>query len=198
MAWHLVGTYLAPCSCDIACPCLFGAMDGDRGWCSGMLAFDVTQGDVDGVDVSGAKAALLADWPRGFLAGNGTGRLYFDTGLTKAQKEALGPVLSGQRGGVFEAVGALMSTMLDSTDASITIEQSDSGIRIAIGDAASTVVEPLRDQEGRQTKVLHGAAAFREETNLGRSTSTKFSPADLRAWDTTGGHAEWAEVDWSG
>jgi hypothetical protein len=173
-------------------------MDGDRGWCSGMLALDVTQGNVDGVDVSGAKMALVADWPRGFLAGDGKGRIYFDTALSPAQKEALGPVVAGQRGGVFEAVSALVPTILGMADVPITIEQDDTGIRIAIGDAASAVIEPLRDPEGRQTKVLYGAAAFREETNLGRSISTKFSPADLRAWDTTAGHAEWAEVDWSG
>src|SRR5215218_1686756 len=79
MAWHITGTDLGPCSCDIGCPCILGEMEGDRGWCSAVRLYDIHSGEVDGIDVSGTRVALVADWPSGFLAGNGTGRLYFAT-----------------------------------------------------------------------------------------------------------------------
>ena len=67
MAWRITETYYAPCSCNVGCPCTLGKLEGDRGWCSGTLVFDIH---------GGTKVALVADWPRGFLAGNGTSRLY--------------------------------------------------------------------------------------------------------------------------
>ena len=73
MAWHITGTVLGPCSCDIGCPCILGVTEGDRGWCSAVKLYDVHSGEVDGIDVSGTRVAFAADWPSGFLAGNGTG-----------------------------------------------------------------------------------------------------------------------------
>ncbi len=72
MAWHITGIDFGPCSCDIGCPCILGEMEGDRGWCSAVRLYDIHSGEVDGMDVSGTKVALVADWPSGFLAGNGT------------------------------------------------------------------------------------------------------------------------------
>ena len=80
MAWHITGTDLGPCSCDLGCPCILGATEGDRGWCSAVRLYHIRSGEIDGVDVSGSKVALVADWPSGFLAGNGTG-----TGSTSIQ-----------------------------------------------------------------------------------------------------------------
>ena len=106
-------------------------------------------------------------------------------------------MLTGGRGCVFEAVGSLIDTLLPSAEAAISIARSDDEIRIDVGDVGNAVIQPLRDQEGRQTKVLHGAAAFREETCLGKTTASRFAPADLHEWDSLG-HAEWADVSWSG
>ena len=76
MAWRITGTYYAPCSCNVGCPCTLGELEADRGWCSGTLVFDIQGGNVDGTNVGGTKVAVVGDWPSGFLAGNGTSRLY--------------------------------------------------------------------------------------------------------------------------
>ena len=67
MSWKMSGTYWGPCSCNVGCPCDLGEIDGDRGWCSGATLFLVRSGNVDGLDVSGAKVVLNGDWPRGYL-----------------------------------------------------------------------------------------------------------------------------------
>src|SRR5438270_8360335 len=119
MPWQITGRYMAPCSCDIGCPCLLGALDGDRGWCSGVLGLNIVAGNVDDVDVGGVSVVLVADWPRGFLSGDGTGRVYFDPSVSNDQVAALEPVLGGQKGGVFEAIGALVPAMLPTKRAAI-------------------------------------------------------------------------------
>jgi hypothetical protein len=56
MAWHITGTDLGPCSCDVGCPCILGEMEGDRGWCSAVRLYDIHSGDVDGIDVVGSTS----------------------------------------------------------------------------------------------------------------------------------------------
>lgn len=68
MAWHITGTDLGPCSCDIGCPCILGELEADRGWCSAVRLYDIHRGDIDGIDVSGMKVALVADWASGLIS----------------------------------------------------------------------------------------------------------------------------------
>ncbi len=197
MAWRLTGTYYAPCSCNVGCPCLLGEMEGDRGWCSGSLVFDIRAGNVDGTDVGGTKVAVVGDWPSGFLAGNGTGRMYFDPGISQEQRSALEPVLSGQQGGVFEILSSLITELLPPKEAPIDIQTDEEATtRIRVGDFGGLVVVPLRGPEGDFTRLLHGAAAFREDTILAKGTGTRWQDPEMRQWES-GGHAEFSEFDWS-
>jgi hypothetical protein len=196
MAWHIIGTDLGPCSCDLGCPCILGAMEGDRGWCSAVRLYNIRSGDIDGVDVSGTKIALIADWPSGFLAGNGTGRLYFDPDVSQEQRQALEALITGQLGGVFEVIGALIPNFLPSREASITIQVDEEGTtRAKVGDIGAVVVKPLRGPQGDVTRLLHGAAAFRDDLVLADGTGTRFHDPELREW-ASGGHGEQVDFDW--
>ena len=197
MPWEIRGRYLAPCSCNVGCPCLFGELDADRGWCSGTVALDIQSGEVDGVDVSGTSAVLVADWPRGFLAGDGTGRLYLDADVSEEQQSALEPVLGGQRGGVFEGIAGLISNLLPTKRAAITFTGDGDDIRFTVDGVGEGVFTPLRAPSGEATRVLHGAAAFRDDTLLGKGTGTRFHDPDMREWES-GGHSESGEFDWTG
>jgi hypothetical protein len=197
MAWRITGTDLGPCSCDLGCPCILGATEGDRGWCSAVRHYDIQSGDIDGVDVSGTKVALVADWPSGFLAGNGTGRLYFDPGVSQEQRDALEALITGQRGGVFEIIGALVPNFLPSGEATVTIQVDEEGTtQAAVGDIGVVVVKPLRGPQGDFTRLLHGAAAFRDDLILADGTGTYFRAPEMREWES-GGHGERVDFDWS-
>ena len=199
MAWKISGTYYAPCSCSVGCPCLLGEMEGDQegGWCSGMVAVDVSSGESDGVDLSGTKAVAIADWPKGFLAGDGTGRVYVDEGASEEQARELEAILTGQKGGTLEPMGQLITKFLDSKRALISFDTSGDTRRISVGDIGEAVFEPLKGPTGEPTRVLHGAAAYRDEVTLGKGTETRFHDPDLRDWQSLG-HAEFADVEWSG
>ena len=196
MAWRITGTYWGPCSCKVSCPCELGEPEGDQGWCSGVLAFEITRGSVDGVDVSGTKAVFDGDWPRGFISGDGIGRLYFDPSASQEQRAALEAVLSGQRGGVFEAIAALVTKTLPSKEAPINIEKGKEETRIKVGDIGELVSKPLRGATGEVTKLLHGAFTFREEIILARGTGSRWRDPEMRPW-ARGGHPEQADFDWS-
>ena len=195
MAWRLTGTYYLPCSCNVGCPCEFGEMEGDRGWCSAAIVLDVRSGEVDGTDVSGTKAAFDGDWPSGFLAGNGTGRLYFDQGVSQEQRSALESVIRGERGGVFEILASLTPQFLPSKEAPINIQPGEDTAHIKVGDFGAMVVTPLRGPEGDLTTVRHAPGAFVAEFVLSKGTGSSWRDPEMREWES-GGHAERAEFDW--
>jgi hypothetical protein len=195
MTWHMQGHYYAPCSCKVGCPCLLGELEADQGWCSACLVFDIDRGEVDGVDVSGTKGALLGDWPGGFLSGNGTGRMYFDPSDSQEQRDALESVFEGKKGGAFEIIAGLLSNTLPTETASITIERNGDAARVTVGDVVDISVTDLKGPTGELTRVLHGAAAFRENIILGKSSGRSRVP-EMRAWEA-GGHGEREDFDFS-
>jgi len=173
-----------------------GELDGDKGWCSGAVAMNIRSGEVDGVDVSGVKVALIGDWPRGFLAADGVGRLYFDTSVSAEQRAALEPVIQGKRGGALEAFNLLVQTWHPSEEATVDISTGGDELRLAIGGAGEATAQVLKGPTGERTRLLHAAAGFRDDIVLAKTTSSRFAPAGMREWDSAG-HAETADFDWS-
>lgn len=197
MAYQLKGTWYGPCSCNIGCPCLLGELEADRGYCSAVGVFDIKSGKVDNVDVSGTRAALIADWPKGFLQGNGTARFYFDTAVSKEQEAALTPVLAGKRGGIFEAFASLIPNVLGIERAAIKVTGDTTSGKVTVGDVAGFDFGALKGSSGELTRVLHGAATFRDNVVLGKS-KTWSKAAGLKDWKNEGGHIETTEFDMSG
>lgn len=84
--------------------------------------YEIKQGAIDGLDVSGCNAVLAAEWPGNFFGGNGTARLYLDAKASEEQRQALEAVFSGKKGGLFEGLlGAVISRWLPAKTAPIEI-----------------------------------------------------------------------------
>jgi hypothetical protein len=188
------------CSCKALCPCFLGPdTTPDQGWCSGALAYDISRGTVDGVDISGCRAVFAADWPGNFFGGQGKARLYVDANASPEQRQALEAVLSGKKGGLLEGLmGAVVSTWLPAKSVPIEIRRGDT-ITISLGDLARATLTPFKDQSGRVATVQGTAAqgAFQSASmELASSKGTRWSDPDLRRWDGDNGtiHA----VNWSG
>jgi hypothetical protein len=197
MAWHMTGTLYNPCSCKIGCPCALGETEADQGWCSAVLVLDIELGAVDGLSINGTKVALAADWPSGFLGGNGTGRLYFDTAIGQQQRDAVQSVLMGEKGGVPEAVlKALMTKMLPPKDAAINIQKNGDETRISVGSFGNAVVRAHRGPSGELTRLIHGATAIRDDVIWGDGRGTEWHDPELRQWQSAG-HGEQSHLDWT-
>ena len=97
MAWRLEGTFLENCNCDMVCPCTTSAgtvlADYDR--CLVLQAFHVTNGEIEGVDVSGTSVVILRDTPPLMSEGNWRSGLIIDADASQEQADALQRVFSG-------------------------------------------------------------------------------------------------------
>jgi hypothetical protein len=173
------------------CPCWLGP-DGepDQGWCDGTFAFDIAEGDADGVDLNGRKVALMAEWPGNFFLGGGKARLYIDDGASDDQQGALEAIFSGKRGGHLEPLfGAVISQWLPAQTAKIDMQWGESP-SVSVGTIGQATLQPMKNPDGQPTNV-RGAAALAgfqiESMDLASSKGSHFSDPDLRAWDGDSG-----------
>ncbi len=174
MAWNLTGSYFETCSCNVVCPCTASLSLGatlDR--CSVVLVFNVKEGQVDGVDVSGLTVAAVADTPKVMTEGNWRLGVFIDAAASDEQAEKLGAVFSGALGGPMEALGPLIGENLGVERA--PIEVSEDGLRhsIRIGDAVDFEIEdvvPFGVENGQPVKlsgIFHPASS---ELTVARAT----------------------------
>src|SRR3712207_9472475 len=101
MAWHLEGTYIENCSCDVVCPCAASGFsapaDYDR--CTAMFAWHIDSGEVDGTDVSDRSVVLVIDTPPQMLEGNWRVGMFIKDRASDEQAAKLAGIFLGQMGG---------------------------------------------------------------------------------------------------
>jgi hypothetical protein len=129
MGWRLRGTYFENCNCDVVCPCGGSslALPADNERCVVVLVFHVDEGEVEGVDVGGLTFAIVADTPQQMTDGNWRVGVVMDAAASEEQAQALGAVVSGQKGGPPAMLAPLMGEMLGIESA--PIEYSNGGVR---------------------------------------------------------------------
>ena len=144
MAWKLSGTYFETCSCEVVCPCTASlALGATYDRCRVTLVFNVTDGDVDGTDVSGLTVAAVADTPKVMSEGNWRLGVFLDDSATDEQAEKLGAVFGGQLGGPMEALGPLVGENLGVERAPIEVQEDGLRHSIKVGDAIDFEIEDV-------------------------------------------------------
>ncbi len=192
MAWNIDATMVELCSCNAMCPCWLGPDTlPDQGWCGGAFLFDIEQGTVDGVDVSGCRAALAANWPGNFFAGNGTARIYLDSAASDAQRNALEAVLSGKKGSVFGAVfGQVIANWLPAKATAITIDRGEALSALVEG-AGQARITPYKDASGRTataTGTLAQGALQSPSMEIASAKGSRWTDADFQhSWEGDSG-----------
>jgi hypothetical protein len=177
MAWKLEGTYFETCSCEVVCPCtaslVLGA-DNDR--CRVTLVFHVTDGDVEGTDVSGLTVAAVADTPKVMTDGNWRLGVFIDAAASDAQAEKLGAVFSGQLGGPMEALAPLIGESLGAERAPIEVREEGLRHSVRIGEAVDFEIEDIvpfgveSGEPARLTGIFHPAAS---ELTIAKATRSR-------------------------
>jgi hypothetical protein len=157
MSWNLEGSYTESCSCFTPCPCTVSlALGADNDYCRVVLGFNISSGEVDGVDVSGVGVALVGDTPKVMTDGNWKLGLFIADSASDEQAEALGQVFSGALGGPPAALGPLLGEFLGVERA--PVEFSDDGLThsLKIGDAVDIEIEdvvPFGSESGQPAKL---------------------------------------------
>ena len=179
MSWDLEGTYFETCSCEVVCPCTTSlALGADYDRCRATLVFNVTQGEVEGTNVSGLKVAAIADTPKVMSEGNWRLGVFIDAAASDDQAEKLGAVFGGQLGGPMELLAPLVGENLGVER--VPIEVREDGLRhsVKIGDAIDFEIEdvvPFGVESGepaRLTGIFHPAGS---ELTISKATRSRIN-----------------------
>jgi hypothetical protein len=177
MSWKLAGSYFETCSCDVVCPCTASlALGATRDRCMVTLVFHVSEGEVEGVDVSGLTVAAIADTPKVMTEGNWRLGVFIDAVASEEQAEKLGAVFSGALGGPMEALGPLIGESLGVERAPIEVREEGLRHSVRIGDAVDFEIEdvvPFGVETGkpaRLTGIFHPAGS---ELTVARATRSR-------------------------
>jgi hypothetical protein len=188
MAWHLQGTYIENCSCEVVCPCTASAFAAPATYehCNAALAWHIDSGEVDGTDVSDLSVVLVLDAPQQMSEGNWRVGMFMDDRASDEQAEKLGGIFSGQMGGPLANVVPLISENLGMEVASIEHVDDGRRHRVKVGDAIEMEIEDLVspfDPDGPPPKL----------TETKHPASSEFTPARALS-----GRVQGLGVDFSG
>lgn len=199
MAWKLEGTYFESCSCEVVCPCTASlALGADYDRCRVTLVFSVTDGEVDGTDVSGLTVAAVADTPKVMSDGNWRLGVFIDDAASEEQAEKLGAVFGGQLGGPMEALAPLIGENLGLERAPIEVREEGLRHSVKIGDAVDVEIEdvvPFGVESGepaRMSGIFHPAGS---ELTIAKATRARVDAFGIQYEGKAGfsaSHFAWA------
>jgi len=144
VSWHLKGSYAETCSCELMCPCNLSFDHGATyDYCRATLAFHIRDGEIDGTDVSGLKAAFIIDSPKVMTEGNWKLGMFIDENATDEQADKLNAVFSGQLGGPMAGLAPLVGEVVGMER--VPIEIVDDGLRhsVRIGEVIDFEIEDI-------------------------------------------------------
>ena len=181
MSWTLEGSYFETCSCELMCPC---NMSFDHGatydYCRVVLVFNISEGEIDQIDVGGVKLAVIADTPKVMTEGNWRLGMFVDESATDEQLDKLVAVFGGQKGGPMAGLAPLIGEMLGVERAAIEVVEEGLRHSVRIGDAIDFEVEdivPFGIETGepvRLTGVFHPVASELTAAEATRSRISAF------------------------
>ena len=162
MAWHLRGSYVETCSCELMCPCNLSFDHGATyDFCRATLAFHVREGEIDGSDVAGLNAVVIIDTPKVMTDGNWRLGMFIDEQASDEQADKLAKVFGGQLGGPMAGLAPLVGEVLGVERAAIEVK--DDGLRhtVRVGDAIDFEIEdivPFGVESGRPVPLASAVA----------------------------------------
>lgn len=153
MGFSVKGDYFETCNCDVSCPCIWlGPATKDV--CDVFFAWHVTEGQKDGVDLSGLNAVMVVHTPKQMTDGNWKVALYLDDRATSEQSEAMGAVFSGGAGGYLAGLGPLIGEIAGVAPASIAFDRNGGSLKASVGDLLSMESEELVGMDGSTPPVI--------------------------------------------
>jgi hypothetical protein len=196
MAWKVSGDVLIACNCDWGCPCNFNARPS-RGFCQGGWIWQIENGHVEDVDISGLGIALFAKWPGAIHEGGGQALAYIDDLATAPQSAALARVVRGEFGGPW---GIFIKTyeLAAPIPARFDVQVAQHGSRARIGDAVElelqTIRNPVTNAEVHPEAVLPEGLVVKR---AGLAASSVFKVKDELAYDHSGQYAAFGRFEYS-
>ena len=197
MAWRIKAKYYEACNCAYGCPCNMNGFP-THGFCEGSIAFQVTEGNRDGVDLKGAKVAGSVKWPGAIHEGNGKMAVFIDGNAE--QQAALVEILTAKDPGLpWEILAATISEIHGPFFEKIDIKDDDTDSHVKIGKKLEIKMEsfknPISGDKHEAHMVLPSGFIFKDGKIA--TTSANTVDADGVTFDHAGNNAYYAAVEWS-
>lgn len=156
MSFSVDGDYFEVCNCDVSCNCVWlGPATSDH--CDLLIAWHVTSGSKDGVNLSGLNAVMAVRTGKRMTDGGWKVALYLDDRATTDQAEALGAVFSGSAGGHLAGLGPLIGEVAGMAPATIRFDQSGGSRHAEVTGIVSMGCEQVTGMDGQGPAVITNA-----------------------------------------
>lgn len=191
MGWRLKGRYVTTCSCTNVCPCSTASAppdnpDGSTN-CWGAGVFDVHEGNLDDLDLSGSKVGIKVHYPEIVSNGNWQIAVVIDPDASDDVASAYERIFSGKLGGPFGDMAGLVTAFSVERE---TLSVSEDAASIGSG---SFTYEPLRGQDGSPTTMNNASFGFAPVFEIGNASGT----LDTFGHSFAASYGEAADFDYS-
>jgi hypothetical protein len=198
--WHFSGDWFESCNCEVNCPCGFGT-PAHYDSCDVNQVWHISSGRYGDTTLDGLNFALAFRTPKRMSDGNWIVAIYIDQRATRAQRQALEHIASGEGGGVFARRKSLTATMLGVKYVPINYESVGRRRKVTIPNALTMEVEAVTgarpDDEVQLVNLPRaGETGFHPRT-VAKALVHRFSDFGL-TWDNTGKNGYYSRVEVSG
>lgn len=153
--YDLSGDFLEVCDCFTICPCWTGRSPDD-GECTGVFAWAVAEGTIDGVDVGGRTVVSVSTHEGHRDSSHQRVLLFVDEGTDDGQAPLLLGAFAGLFGGPLGDLGRILGTLLAAARAEIAVDLWGARARLTVGRVIEAESAPVLGPAGAPT-TLSGA-----------------------------------------
>lgn len=154
LTYAMSGHFFELCDCSSICPCWLGEAP-DNGSCTGVFAWSITEGTVDGVDVAGRRVASTSFHTGNRSEGGQEVFLFVDEGANKEQADALVDAFTGQLGGPLGELALMLGVLKGSAQTPIELINGDRSTSLSIGNSVTGSADILLGPDGQVTELTH-------------------------------------------
>jgi FtsP/CotA-like multicopper oxidase with cupredoxin domain len=192
--YRIRGLFYEACDCFTVCPCWMGN-NPDGGECTGVFAWEIEQGSIDGVDVTGLKAVSVSHHVGDRDEAKQRVVIFVDDRATRQQADALAAAFSGRLGGPLQELADILGQLAGVERAPIELRRDgrvttlivDHRIRIEGAANEGPSGRPMALNDGRLSQVLGSPAEVGESGRFRIGLKDHGMEMDVRGRSTMSG-----------
>jgi hypothetical protein len=192
--YRLRGSFYEACDCFTVCPCWMGN-NPDGGECTGVFAWEIDRGLIDGVDVSGLRVVSVSHHVGIRDEAKQRVVILVDDRASRQQADALVAAFSGRLGGPLQELADLLGQLAGVERAPIELRRDgrmtklivDHRIRIEGATSEGPSGRPMALNDGRLSNVLGSPAEIGESGRFRIGLMTHGMEMDVRGRSTMSG-----------
>jgi hypothetical protein len=197
MAWNIKAKYYEACNCALGCPCNMNGFP-THGFCEGNIAFEIVEGERDGVDLAGVKVASSVKWPGAIHEGNGNMAVFIDA--KEDQRDSVVAILTAADPGLpWEILATTISEIHGPYFEAVDIVDNGTDSQVSVPGKydmkMETFTDPVTGEPHEAHMVLPTGFIFKDGHIC--TTSVNEVDADGVTFDHKGNNAYYSEVEWS-